>query len=66
MIKVRAKEMVYYGHKRRREGDVFILKDESHFSKKSMEKLGSSNAVSEVEVEDNSEAEAHLLDEDVI
>lgn len=35
-IKVRALQMGYYDHARRREGDVFYLESEKHFSKKWM------------------------------
>lgn len=36
-LRVRATRMGYYEHLRRREGDVFTLKDESHFSESWME-----------------------------
>lgn len=39
-MKVRATQMVYYGHKRRRVGEVFHIKSEKEFSKESMEKVG--------------------------
>lgn len=36
-LRVRANRMVFYGNKRRRQGDVFDLAHESHFSERSME-----------------------------
>ena len=43
-IQVRVKELgdgqfVYYDDKRRRPGDIFFIKEESHFSKRSMERV---------------------------
>lgn len=38
-LKVRATRMVHYGLKRRRVGDVFVLRDPAHFSAKSMERV---------------------------
>lgn len=38
-MKVRAKSLGYYGHKRRYEGDEFYIKDEKHFSAKWMKKV---------------------------
>lgn len=38
-IKVRAKELGYYDHARRREGDVFIIANEQAFSAKWMERV---------------------------
>lgn len=35
-MKVQAKEMLYYEHKRRREGEKFMLSDPKHFSNRSM------------------------------
>lgn len=35
-MKVRAKEVGYYGNKRRKEGVEFFLRDKEHFSKKWM------------------------------
>lgn len=64
MIKVRAKEMVYYGHKRRKEGDVFVLKDEKHFSERSMQKLDKVKPAEPEEVE--IEEDESFVDEDVI
>ena len=43
-MKVRAKELGFYGCLRRKPGTVFVLADESHFSKKWMEKVGSEEA----------------------
>lgn len=39
MIKVRATQLGYYGLKRRREGDIFFIKNEAQFSKKWMVKV---------------------------
>lgn len=64
MIKVRAKEMVYYGHKRRKEGDVFVLKDEKHFSERSMQKLDKVEHAEPEEVE--IEEDESFVDDDVI
>ena len=41
-IKVRATEMGYYDHGRRRPGDVFYLADQTHFSQKWMELVDAS------------------------
>jgi len=38
-MKVKALQLGYYEHKRRREGDVFDLVEEKHFSKNWMEKV---------------------------
>lgn len=38
-MKVRAKRLGYYNHRRRREGDIFELTDETMFSDKWMERL---------------------------
>jgi hypothetical protein len=43
-MKVRAKLMGYYDHKRRRLGEVFHIQDEKEFSKKWMVTIDSSNA----------------------
>lgn len=40
------KAMGYYDHKRRYPGDQFELEDDSHFSKKWMEKVGGRGSVS--------------------
>jgi hypothetical protein len=39
MITVRAIRLGYYGHKRRREGEEFSIRNESDFSPKWMERL---------------------------
>jgi len=36
-MKVKAKSLGYYGNERRREGDVFVIKNEKAFSSKWME-----------------------------
>lgn len=38
-MKVKATQLGYYNHQRRREGDVFQLNDEKSFSSKWMEKV---------------------------
>lgn len=40
-MQVRAKELGYYGHMRRRPGTVFNIKSEKEFSIRWMEKIGS-------------------------
>lgn len=40
-IRVRAVNMVYYGDKRRRPGDVFTIRNEREFSSKNMERVSS-------------------------
>jgi len=40
-MKVKAKELGYYGNQRRREGEVFEIKNEKAFSEKWMEKCES-------------------------
>lgn len=65
MIKVRAKKMLYYGHRRRKEGAVFFIKEESEFSESGMEKLSGVKAVKAEDVE-LEEEESNLLEEDVI
>lgn len=38
-MKVRATQLGYYGHARRRPGDIFEVENEKQFSKKWMERL---------------------------
>ena len=44
-MKVKATRIGYYNHKRRREDEIFMLKDESHFSERWMEKASTSAPV---------------------
>ena len=46
-MKVVAKELVYYGDKRRREGEGFVLTDPKHFSKRSMRRATEEDGVVE-------------------
>lgn len=66
-MKVRAKELIYYNNKRVRPGQVVYLKDEKHFSEKSMEKLKAKKAyepeIEEEEIENETES---VSDQEVI
>ena len=53
-MKVRAKSLGHYDHKRQRPGAVFILRDAKHFSSRWMEDLSKPKAV---EAEGDEEAE---------
>lgn len=66
-MKVKAKELGYYGHKRRREGDVFVLESKDHFSKKWMVALDKNSFVPESDAhEEIEEAPVNDLQEDVL
>lgn len=64
MIKVKAKEMLYYDNRRKREGEIFFIQDEKEFSKRSMVKVVEKPATVMAEVEE--EVEEPSIDEDVI
>lgn len=53
-ITVRATEVIYYNHLRRRKGDVFVIENEEAFSKRSMIKV--SKGTKRVEVSEEEEA----------
>jgi hypothetical protein len=54
-IKVKAMQLGYYGHRRRREGDVFEIESENEFSKRWMKKLDAKGQ--EIEEEDDEDSE---------
>lgn len=69
-MKVKAKGLVFYNNQRFREGDVFEISDEKHFSKKWMEKVEESDSskakVKEEEKPSAGKKKLKPSDEDVI
>jgi hypothetical protein len=69
-MRVKAIRLGYYNHKRRREGDIFDLLNEKHFSKHWMEKFSGkskgSKKVQEPELEEGEEPAGAEGDQDVI
>lgn len=71
-MRVKAKRMGWNGERRCREGDIFSIRDESHFSSKWMEKVGAVGEPKEpkgkqkLPVDDNKPSPASQSDKDVI
>lgn len=65
-MKVRAKELGFYNHKRRRAGDVFDVVDERAFSKRWMEKVDGAEPRPKPEVKKREEVQAQVSSEEVI
>ncbi len=68
-MKVKAKLLGFYGNARKRVGEIFIIKDETHFSEKWMEKVDGDIAVGKrkkSKVKEDLSVEPVTADQDVI